>query len=657
MGIRTKLLLLFAVVAGVPMALIAVVSYRHSVRSVETLVEEQALASTREITDALTGRLDEALELFDVLASNQEIDDLYAGRQNREAYTRSLGRVERFYSQLFARSPSRFGRVRYVDLDGHPLLEYPRTPEAAPGDPSLAGRDDAGDAERIDLSPYGPQQAVSLTDEYEPQLGAVLRLASRIHRFADGRATGWVLADLPATPLLAGIMSQRPAVRDRRVMVVEGARGRLLYHPSDTFVGQGLAQVSPEVAAALASTPSANGQIRLGIRGRQSLVAWAGLEGPDWIVISVSPRSPAAAAVRQAGAYILSVTAIAFVVTGVLILLVIARITGSIRQVAEGARSIAAGDLEQQIAVHTRDETRDLADSFNHMATSLRQTMGQLQQLNEELEGRVQRRTRDLQARTTDLEQANEQLEQLNQALALANDQVREATRHKSEFLSRMSHDLRTPMNAIIGYTRILLRRASGILDDRQYRNLESIQTSADNLLNLINEILDLSRIEAGRIEIEPEPVQVGALVGECITSVAPLVRSEVELIQEVEEARPVNTDPERLRRVVMNLLGNAVKFTESGRITVSLQPTETGVELAVADTGVGIPPDDLPDIFEEFRQVERQVGEKKEGTGLGLAIAARSVEMLGGTISAESEVGQGTTFSVRIGDYGGSRS
>ena len=233
-----------------------------------------------------------------------------------------------------------------------------------------------------------------------------------------------------------------------------------------------------------------------------------------------------------------------------------------------------------------------------------------------------------------------------------ANRRLQEATEQKSQFLSRMSHDLRTPMNAIIGYTRILLRRAKDALEDRQYRNLENIQTSADNLLRLINEILDLSRIEAGRIELRPEPVDVGQLVGECVTSVAPLARPGVELVQELGDVPKVTTDGDRTRRVVMNLLGNAVKFTEAGSITVSLNSVDSGVELAVADTGVGIPAEDLPHIFEEFRQVERQVGDKTEGTGLGLAIAARSVEMLGGTISAESEVGVGTTFTLRIGDY-----
>ena len=242
--------------------------------------------------------------------------------------------------------------------------------------------------------------------------------------------------------------------------------------------------------------------------------------------------------------------------------------------------------------------------------------------------------------------------QQLVEKLEQANRQIQETTRHKSDFLSRMSHDLRTPMNAIIGYTRILLRKARERLDKRQFRNLENIHTSADNLLGLINEILDLSRIEAGRIDITPEEVDLNQLFGDCITSVEPLVKQEVQLRPQLEDVPAVRTDGNCLRRVVMNLLGNAVKFTEEGSITVSLRPAGEWRELTVADTGVGIPSEDLPHIFEEFRQVERQVGEKREGTGLGLAIAAKSVEMLGGTISAESEVGKGTTFTLKIKDY-----
>ena len=146
---------------------------------------------------------------------------------------------------------------------------------------------------------------------------------------------------------------------------------------------------------------------------------------------------------------------------------------------------------------------------------------------------------------------------------------LEEANRHKSEFLASMSHDLRTPMNAIIGYTRILLRRAKDALDDRQYLNLENIQTSADNLLVLINDILDLSKIEAGRIDIVPEDVDLRQLVSDCVTSV--LVKPEVRLEEHIEEIDSVHTDMDCLRKVVMNMVGNAAKFTEQGSITVSL--------------------------------------------------------------------------------------
>jgi len=238
------------------------------------------------------------------------------------------------------------------------------------------------------------------------------------------------------------------------------------------------------------------------------------------------------------------------------------------------------------------------------------------------------------------------------QRLEQQNREIQENTRRMSDFLALMSHDLRTPMNAIIGYTRILLRRAKDALDDRQYRNLENIQTSSNHLLSLINDILDLSKVEAGRIDIKPEKVDMKQLATECIVSVESLVKPGVQLEQQLEDVNPVYTDADRLHRVVMNLLGNAIKFTEEGRIILSLRPVEGEVELSVADTGMGIPAEDLPHIFDEFRQVERQGGIQKEGTGLGLAIAKKSVEMLGGTITAESEVGKGTKFTLRIKDY-----
>ncbi len=251
----------------------------------------------------------------------------------------------------------------------------------------------------------------------------------------------------------------------------------------------------------------------------------------------------------------------------------------------------------------------------------------------------------------TRVQRRTEQLQQ-------ANAQIAQATENKSQFLRRMAHDLRSPMNAIIGYTRLVLRKArSGPLDERQVGNLERIETSSDNLLNLINDILDLSRIEAGRIELSRQPVDVKKLADECADALESIVQKGVILRRDLDDVGVINSDPDRLRQVVMNLLGNAMKFTDSGTITLSLKryaadggAAGSGViELAIADTGIGIPPEDLPHIFDEFRQVERQGGEAAEGTGLGLAIAKKTVELLGGQISATSKVGVGTTFTVRL--------
>ena len=232
------------------------------------------------------------------------------------------------------------------------------------------------------------------------------------------------------------------------------------------------------------------------------------------------------------------------------------------------------------------------------------------------------------------------------------NLQIQEANRLKSDFLARMSHDLRTPMNAIIGYTRIMLRKTREQLDDRQYRNLENVQVSANNLLVLINDILDLSKIEAGRLDVKLDEVDFGQLAAECAASVETLTKPDVHLLQDLEDIPPVRTDPDRMRRVLMNLLSNALKFTEEGSITVSLKRAGDWTELSVADTGVGIPADDLPYIFDEFRQVDRKDSSRKEGTGLGLAIVKKSMELLGGTVRVESEVDRGSVFILRIRDY-----
>jgi len=227
------------------------------------------------------------------------------------------------------------------------------------------------------------------------------------------------------------------------------------------------------------------------------------------------------------------------------------------------------------------------------------------------------------------------QLEEMNKELVKAN-------RLKDEFLANVSHELKTPLNSIIGFTNIMLKRES---DEKKRRYLEKILRNAQHLLNLINDLLDLSKIEAGKIEIRMKPTNLTKLVEECVESLRPQAESKgLYLKFEAVEDILIETDPDRVRQILLNLLSNAVKFTEKGGITVKMETDDGFVKIHVIDTGVGIPKDKIEKIFDKFVQV----GEKRAGgTGLGLTISKKLAELLGGRITVESEVGKGSVFTL----------
>ncbi len=290
----------------------------------------------------------------------------------------------------------------------------------------------------------------------------------------------------------------------------------------------------------------------------------------------------------------------------------------------------------------------------------------QVRQYAGELEAKVEARTRDLQ-------EANRQLEI--------------ASRHKSEFLANMSHELRTPLNAVIGFSEVLLERMFGELNEKQAEYLQDILSSGRHLLSLINDILDLSKVEAGRIELEPTCFNLPLAIEYATTLVRERASREgIALRVSVDERLDdFVADERKFRQILLNLLSNAVKFTpEGGTVTVTARPIprisehpqeirvpdaevsstdlvpqsairnpqseiDEGVEIAVQDTGIGIAPEDQEAVFEEFRQVGTDYMRKREGTGLGLALAKRFVELHGGRIWVESEVGRGSTFTFTI--------
>ncbi|HSF32955.1 MAG TPA: response regulator [Candidatus Tectomicrobia bacterium] len=280
-----------------------------------------------------------------------------------------------------------------------------------------------------------------------------------------------------------------------------------------------------------------------------------------------------------------------------------------------------------------REEDQQLLSALaDHAAIAIENAKlyEQVRQYAEALEAKVESRTQELQ-------ETNRRLE--------------EASRHKSEFLANMSHELRTPMNAIMGFTRLVMRRAKELLPARDYENLGKILISAEHLLALINDILDLSKIEAGRMEVHSISVDLEPLVDVCLRTVEPLVKSErIRLVKAIEPGLPpLSTDQDKLKQVLINLLSNAVKFTEEGTVTVNARRRAGKVEIAIADTGIGIPADKLELIFEEFRQVDSSTTRKYSGTGLGLSISRHLARLLGGDIAVQSTVGVGSTFTLTL--------
>lgn len=267
-----------------------------------------------------------------------------------------------------------------------------------------------------------------------------------------------------------------------------------------------------------------------------------------------------------------------------------------------------------------------------------------------------------------EMSSANQQLQALAEELRVANIQLTEVSRLKSHFLANMSHELRTPLNSIIGYTEMLNEGIYGPLTDKQRDRLDRVTRNGQHLLQLINDILDLSKIEAGRMELAVEPVDLNDVLNECMATFEPLAQKKtLEMIREIPDELPkILVDRGRMVQVLMNLISNAVKFTQAGAVTVRVRPITMSqvldfpiqlqagksgpwVLVTVEDTGLGIAPEDQQIIFDEFRQADGSPTRQYEGTGLGLSITRRLVEMMGGYIWLTSTQGQGSTFHVLV--------
>jgi PAS domain S-box-containing protein len=303
---------------------------------------------------------------------------------------------------------------------------------------------------------------------------------------------------------------------------------------------------------------------------------------------------------------------------------------------------LAIGNWEDRNAFD--EEDRNLLTAVGEQAAIAIDNARMIKAL-EEQEARLENQNQMLAAQ-------NQELESQRQQLQLQNLQLLEAARLKSQFLATMSHELRTPMNAVIGFSQLLLRQRNSPLTRQQLDMIERILNNGKHLLTLINEILDLSKIESGRLDLKLEAFNLVTLIQATIDEIRPLAdEKHLALARHVDLQNPnVINDSVRLRQILLNLLSNAIKFTETGSVQVEAQEISPDrLLLTIKDTGIGIGEDNLDHIFEEFRQIDQTTTRRYSGTGLGLAITKSLVELMEGTITVESKLGQGSTFRIEF--------
>ena len=411
------------------------------------------------------------------------------------------------------------------------------------------------------------------------------------------------------------------------------ARGLLVAHPETNLVLKRTSFASlPQVRAALEGADPEASSVTVGRDpdGREVLSAFQTVDELGWRVFVEEPLSEAFApldsTIRRTALLLVLFLALAIGTSVVLA----RRMARPIVALQAAAARIGAGALDQRIEVGRGDELGSLAEEFNRMAAQLQESYAGLEQ-------KVDERTADLAAALAELDEKSRQLEA--------------ASLHKSAFLANMSHELRTPLNAIIGFSQVLREGMVGEMNAKQSEYLDDILSSGNHLLSLINDVLDLSKVEAGQVELEVAPFSLQEALERGVVMVRErATRDGVKItLAPPAQVELVAGDERRVRQVIFNLLSNAVKFTPpGGSVDVSASQVNGEVQVSVADTGPGIAPGDQERIFEEFQQTEAGL-EQREGTGLGLALSKRLVELHGGRIWVESEPGSGSTFTFTL--------
>jgi signal transduction histidine kinase len=546
----------------------------------------------------------------------QEIERTTRGAaKSREITEKGLSPEYRFeLRRLLAIAPAITEAVA-IDSDGISRVAVSRLTRVLPGDEKIDSALPALQLAKEGKSYFGP---VYFYRDSEPYM----TIAVPIERYV-GRAIG-ILQVQVNLKYVWDLVSKLKVGTEGYAYVV-ARNGDLIAHPEISLVLQRLKVAHfDQVRSAFqprTDVKSPPWTVAKNFHARRVFSSWSPIPILGWVVFVEQPveevYGPLYASLFRTSGLLLVGLGMALVAS----LFVARRVVRPLETLRNGVERIGAGDMNARLELKTGDEIEVLAEEFNRMTENLREAYSGLEQ-------KVENRTHEL---------------------ALANERLKELDRMKSDFVSHVSHELRTPLTAIKGAVDLMLREMAGPLTEKQIHYLTRLRSNTQHLAGLINDLLDLAKIESGRIEVKSSRVPLSGLVHEVVEALRPVATEKVIALEATlrEPSILVWGDRDKINQVLTNLIGNAIKFTPvQGRVTVSASRNgEENVQVSVSDSGPGIPPAEKEKIFAKFYQIAEANGENSKGTGLGLAISKALVELHGGKIWVESEKDRGSTF------------
>ena len=606
-SLRTRLTLLFVVLTIIPLVIVGTLIARRGFETLENQSGELQAQVARQTAISLGAFFNERRNELFVLTDVFGLTSLETEAQQDVLLT------------LLSEQPAYF-QVAMLDADGQETIRLTRGELVRSTD--LASRAD---------DPLFQQAAATGSISFSPVYfnesarDRLITVAVPVQDLFTGETGNVLIAEVRFRNVEEAVLRDLALAQGEDVYVVDSA-GVVIAHRNPSLVLRGT----------VFNLPEANGR-HAGLSGDDVILAMdtIQLEGLELTVIAETTYTNATALAYDLTSLAAVITVNTLLIAGAIVALSVNRAVNPILKISRVAQAIEGGDLTVKADETGARELAALGRTFNRMTAQLSQTL------------------KGLQDNVAMLEAATVERENLIKDLQASKRLAEENSRLKSEFLSTMSHELRTPMNAIEGFSGIMLSRMGGVdFNDKTERYLHKVQSNSQRLLHLINDFLDLSRIESGRLELANLPIVPAEMVekwqnGVDVLSENKNVAFEISVDRNLPDT--IYGDEEALSKIATNLLSNAFKFTSHGKVELKLERRDENLAIQVTDTGIGIPPHAREFIFDEFRQVDQSSKRIYGGTGLGLAIVQRFVREMGGTVTLESEVGKGSTFTVLV--------